>query len=269
VNIEADSLNAAILGPDAAADSASFDFFVREVVKEMTVKAGQKCTAIRRILVPAGECVSVSEAVRGHLEQIVVGDPNNTSVRMGPLVNMTQRTTVEQGIRAVLACAEIAYQADPRKVIGVDPDKGAFTGPVLLRAKPSGAGLVNDLEIFGPVATVLPYDDKLDAFSIAERGGGSLAASVFSEDSSFLTEAALALAPSHGRVLLIDPSIGGAHTGHGIVMPQCIHGGPGRAGGGEELGGSRGLWFYHQCVAMQGSLSTLESIYASGGVQHG
>ena len=119
---------------------------------------------------------------------------------------------------------------------------------------------VNEIEVFGPVATLIPYTDKGDAFSIAERGGGSLAASVFSEDTEFLVEAGIALGPSHGRVLLVDPSIGNSHTGHGIVMPSCIHGGPGRAGGGEELGASRGLWFYHQKVALQASAATLAAV---------
>lgn len=265
VNIEADSLNAAILGPDAEAGSHSFDFFVREVVKEMTVKAGQKCTAIRRILVPAGAAGTVSEAIRAQLQQLAIGNPANASVGMGPLVDMRQRLTVEEGIRKLAASSEITCQADPLDLIDADITAGAFVGPTLLRVDSANDSPVsNELEVFGPVATLIPYRDKLEAFSIAERGGGSLAASVFSADPAFLTESAIALGPSHGRVLLVDPSIGNSHTGHGIVMPSCIHGGPGRSGGGEELGAYRGLWFYHQRVAVQGSALTLAGIARLG-----
>jgi len=261
VNIEADSLNAAMLGPDVAAGSPAFDFFAREVVKEMTVKAGQKCTAIRRILVPADRANAPAEAIGAQLQQITVGDPTNSGVAMGPLVNMPQRVAVEEGIRRLSAASEVSYQASPLKLIDAEIEKGAFVGPMLLQVESGNGSLAcNELEVFGPVATLIPYRDKRDAFSIAEQGGGSLAVSVFSEDASFLAEAALELAPSHGRVLLVDPSIGQSHTGHGIVMPSCIHGGPGRAGGGEELGAFRGLWFYHQKVAVQASAATLTNI---------
>jgi 3,4-dehydroadipyl-CoA semialdehyde dehydrogenase len=258
VNIEADSLNAAMLGPDVEVGSQAFDFFVREVVKEITVKAGQKCTAIRRILVPANQASATSQAISAQLQQFTVGDPTNPAVGMGPLVNMQQRIAVEDGIRQLSAAAGIAYRANPLQLLNADIEKGAFVGPTLLQVESgNGSQACNKIEVFGPVATLIPYRDRRDAFAIAERGGGSLAASVFSEDVSFLTEAALELAPSHGRVLLVDPSIGQSHTGHGIVMPSCIHGGPGRAGGGEELGASRGLWFYHQKVAIQASATTL------------
>jgi 3,4-dehydroadipyl-CoA semialdehyde dehydrogenase len=265
VNIEADSLNAAILGPDADAGSPPFEFFAREVVKEMTVKAGQKCTAIRRILVPTAQVAAVSDAIRAQLERVIVGDPGNEGVGMGPLVNMTQRVAVEEGIRTLASASETVYRANPLKLVDADTEKGAFVGPILLHVR-SGedAPVANELEVFGPVGTLIPYRDKLDAFSIAERGGGSLAASVFSADTAFLSEAALELAPSHGRILLVDPSIGNSHTGHGIVMPSCIHGGPGRAGGGEELGAFRGLWFYHQRVGVQATATTLTSITQQG-----
>jgi 3,4-dehydroadipyl-CoA semialdehyde dehydrogenase len=259
LNIEADSLNAALLGPDARPGSAAFGFFVREVVKEMTVKAGQKCTAIRRILVPAGNEAEASEAIAAELAKVVVGNPANPSVTMGPLANMAQRRGVEEGIRALSEVAALAYRPAASALEG-DPERGAFVGPTLLRAPDGGARLVHDLEVFGPVATVIPYSNRGDAFVLAQRGGGSLAASVFSADAAFLVEAAMALGPSHGRLLLVDPSIGDSHTGHGIVMPSCTHGGPGRAGGGEELGALRGLWFYHQKVAVQASESTLEDL---------
>ncbi len=263
--MEADSLNAAILGPDAEAGTAAFDFFVREVVKEMTVKTGQKCTAIRRVLAPANHTRAVSEAICAQLSQVTVGDPGNASVGMGPLVNRQQRIDVEEGIRKLAAGAEIAYQAKPLKLVDADNEKGAFVGPTLLQVRSGNdSQQPNELEVFGPVATVIPYRDKADAFSIAERGCGSLAASVFSANSAFLAEAALELGPSHGRILLVDPSIGDSHTGHGIVMPSCVHGGPGRAGGGEELGAFRGLWFYHQRVAVQAPATTLTGITQQG-----
>jgi 3,4-dehydroadipyl-CoA semialdehyde dehydrogenase len=263
LNVEADSLNAALLGPDAQPGSPAFGFFVREVVKEMTSKAGQKCTAIRRIIVPAEREAAVSQAIADELDKVVVGNPANPTVTMGPLANMAQRKSVEDGIRALSAVAQLAYQPKPLSLVDADPEKGAFVGPTLFRTPNGGrADLVHELEIFGPVATVVSYKDPADAFSLAEQGGGSLAASVFSADPEFLLEAAVALGPSHGRLLLVDPSIGDSHTGHGIVMPSCTHGGPGRAGGGEELGGLRGLWFYHQKVAMQGSASMLEALAA-------
>lgn len=262
VNVEADSLNAAVLGPDAKANDPPFDLFVREVVREITVKAGQKCTAIRRILVPASLSDTVLQAVESGLRGVDVGDPVNSSVGMGPLVDMTQRSDVEDGIRKLSGAAEIVFQTDPSDVDG-DIEKGAFIGPTLFRTR-SESPVVNELEVFGPVATLVPYESNGDAFEIAERGGGSLAVSVFSADLDFLEEAAIALGPSHGRVLLVDPSIGDSHTGHGIVMPSCTHGGPGRAGGGEELGGLRGLWFYNRRVAMQGSVPVIERISGGG-----
>ncbi len=263
VNIEADSLNAALLGPDAAPGSPSFDFFVREVVREMTSKTGQKCTAIRRVLVPAEHAAAATDAIAAALAKVVVGDPANASVSMGPVVNMAQRKSVEEGIRKLSAQATIAYWPEPFAPVDADAAKGAFVPPTLLKLSNSVDGeMVHDLEIFGPVATVVPYRDKADAFAVARRGGGSLAASVFSGDTAFLAEAAVALGTTHGRLLLVDPAIGDSHPGHGIVLPSLMHGGPGRAGGGEELGGLHGLWFYHQRVAMQGSATTLSALAA-------
>lgn len=259
LNVEADSLNAALLGPDAEPGSAAFGFFVREVVKEMTIKAGQKCTAIRRILVPADHESAVIDAVASELAKIIIGNPTNSTVTMGPLANMAQRRVVEQGIRTLSEAATIRYQSGPLAAVDGNLEKGAFVAPTLFQAR-ANTQLVHDLEVFGPVATVVPYRDRHDSFTLAERGGGSLAASVFSADAQFLAEAAVALGPSHGRLLLVDPSIGDTHSGHGIVMPSCIHGGPGRAGGGEELGALRGLWFYHQKVALQASEATLEAL---------
>jgi 3,4-dehydroadipyl-CoA semialdehyde dehydrogenase len=263
VNIEADSLNAALLGPDVAPASPSFDFFVREVVREMTSKTGQKCTAIRRVLVPVEHAAAATEAIAAALGRVVVGNPANPAVTMGPVVNMAQRKSVEEGIRRLSEQAQIAHQPHPFDPVDATPEHGAFVPPTLLKFSSSAGGeLVHELEVFGPVATVVPYRNKEDALALARRGGGSLAASVFSSDTAFLAEAAAALGTTHGRLLLVDPAIGDSHTGHGIVLPSLMHGGPGRAGGGEELGGLHGLWFYHQRVAMQGSAATLSALAA-------
>jgi 3,4-dehydroadipyl-CoA semialdehyde dehydrogenase len=261
VNIEADSLNSVLLGPDVAPDSPEFGFFAREVMREMTAKAGQKCTAIRRILVPADKAQAAIEAIAGLLKTVVVGDPANAMTNMGPVVNMAQRKSVEEGIAKLRSQADVAYTAENFAPLDADIARGAFVSPTLLKARDSNhADVIHEVEVFGPVATVVPYRDKAEAFALARRGGGSLVASVFSGDAAFLAEAGTGLGTTHGRVMLIDPAIGDSHTGHGIVLPSCMHGGPGRAGGGEELGGLHGLWFYHQRVAMQGSAATLTAL---------
>jgi 3,4-dehydroadipyl-CoA semialdehyde dehydrogenase len=263
VNIEADSLNAALLGPDGAPGSLSFDFFVREVVREMTLKTGQKCTAIRRVLVPAEHAAAATDAIKGALSKVVVGNPANPTVTMGPVVNMAQRKLVEEGIQRLRQQAQIAYWPESFAPVDASAEQGAFVPPTLLKVNNSvESEIVNELEVFGPAATVIPYRDKQDAFAVVRRGGGSLAASVFSSDTAYLGEAAEALGTTHGRLLLVDPSIGDSQTGHGIVLPSLMHGGPGRAGGGEELGGLKGLWFYHQRVATQGSATTLSELTA-------
>jgi 3,4-dehydroadipyl-CoA semialdehyde dehydrogenase len=261
LNIEADSLNSVLLGPDLQPDSQDFGFFAREVVREMTTKTGQKCTAIRRVLVPAEQAQAAIDAIAAQLRMVVVGDPANALVTMGPAVNMAQRKSVEEGIHKLSTQAKIAYSPENFAPQDASLDRGAFVPPTLLRVdNGADASVVHELEVFGPVATVVPYRDKEDAFALARRGGGSLAASVFSGDTGFLAEAGIALGTTHGRVLLVDPAIRESHTGHGIVLPSCMHGGPGRAGGGEELGGLQGLWFYHQRVAMQGSAATLTTM---------
>lgn len=263
VNIEADSLNAALLGPDSTPGSTAFDFFIREVVREMTTKTGQKCTAIRRVLVPAQHAEATTDAISAALSKVVVGNPANPAVTMGPVVNMAQRKSVEEGIRELGQQARIAYQPQSFAPVDASLEQGAFVAPTLMKVSSSAEGeIVNELEVFGPVATVIPYHDQQEAFAVARRGGGSLAASVFSSDTAFLVEAAAALGTTHGRLLLVDPSIGESQTGHGIVLPSLMHGGPGRAGGGEELGGLHGLWFYHQRVAIQGSTATLAALVA-------
>ena len=263
VNIEADSLNAALLGPDVKPGTVEFGFFVREVVREMTSKSGQKCTAIRRVLVAGEEAASATEAIAAALAEVVVGNPAEPSVTMGPVVNMAQRRSVEEGVRKLNTQADVAFAPPSFAPRDAEPARGAFVPPTLFSAdKNPESDIVHQMEVFGPVATVIPYRDRQHAFALARRGGGSLAASVFSGDTAFLAEAAAALGTTHGRLLLVDAAIGDSHTGHGIVLPSCMHGGPGHAGGGEELGGLHGLWFYHQRVAMQGSAATLASLAA-------
>jgi len=227
----------------------------------MTAKAGQKCTAIRRILVPQDKAQAVIDALVAALKTQVTGDPANALTTVGPVVNMAQRKSVEEGIARLKTQADVAYTAENFAPLDADLSRGAFVSPTLLKVRdPQNADVIHEVEVFGPVATVVPYRDKQDAFALARRGGGSLAASVYSGDAAFLAEAGIALGTTHGRVMLIDPAIGDSHTGHGIVLPSCLHGGPGRAGGGEELGGLHGLWFYHQRVALQGSAATLTAI---------
>jgi 3,4-dehydroadipyl-CoA semialdehyde dehydrogenase len=255
VNVEADSLNAALLGPDAGPDSEEFKLYVREVVREMTIKAGQKCTAIRRLLVPATHAGAVADAVAASLAKVVVGNPRDASVRMGPLVSASQRVSVEQGIVALAGIAERVTPAAPFQPVGADARIGAFVAPTLFWSRDplaAASQAVHDLEVFGPVATLVPYDTEAEAYALAERGRGSLVASVFSADEDLLARAALHLGSSHGRVLGVNAAIGKAQTGHGNAMPQCLHGGPGRAGNGEELGGLRALGLYHRRCVIQG-----------------
>jgi 3,4-dehydroadipyl-CoA semialdehyde dehydrogenase len=213
------------------------------------------------VLVPSEVADAVTEAIVAALSTVVVGDPANSTVTMGPVVNMAQRKSVEEGIEALMQQAEVSYWPAKSTVVGATAERGAFVLPTLFRSAASSWGdPVHHLEVFGPVATVVAYRDKAEAFTLARHGGGSLAASVFSGDTGFLAEAAVALGTTHGRLLLVDPAIGDSHTGHGIVLPSLMHGGPGRAGGGEELGGLHGLWFYHQRVAMQASATTLSAL---------
>ena len=270
VNIEADSINSAVLAPDAVPGDATFNAFVREVVREMTIKAGQKCTAIRRVFVPARHAAAAVEALSEKLKKIVIGDPRQDNVQMGPLVTSAQQSSVMGGIQQLATEADIVCGGGkPPKLDGIDGEKSAFISPTLLRVTDSGSvNLVNSVEVFGPVATVLPYRDEAEAVSLVRGGGGSLAVSVFGADVTFLARVARELGSGHGRVLAVDPAIADSHTGHGIVMPQCNHGGPGRAGNGEELGGLHGLRFYHQRVAVQGSNETLKYLQADAAAVH-
>ena len=265
INLEADSINSAVLGPDAAPGTATFDAFVREVVRETTAKAGQKCTAIRRAFVPAPHAKAATEALAAKLSAVAVGDPRDEKVRMGPVVTRGQQRDVLGGIARLSEEARILSGGKhaPR-IDGIDPEKSAFVAPTLLEiSDPASAHAVHEVEIFGPAASVIAYRDADDAFAMVRRGGGSLVASVFAEDSAFLAHATGELGASHGRILAVDPTVAAAHTGHGIVMPQCNHGGPGRAGNGEELGGLHGLRFYHQRVAVQGSDTLLAMLQSN------
>jgi len=266
VNIEADSVNAAILGRDAAPASREFALLVTEVVREMTQKAGQKCTAIRRVLVPAAIARKVTDAIADGLAQVKVGDPAHPEVTMGPLVSRVQQTAAFQGIATLLQESE-RRTGDPShfKPIDADPGVGAFVPPTLLYcAKSATARLVHEVEVFGPVATVIPYASTADAIALVRRGRGSLVASVFSSEAEFLSQMIPAIADLHGRILVVDAAVDSKHTGHGNVMPTCTHGGPGRAGGGEELGGLRALAFYHRRIALQGSAARHEAMARDG-----
>jgi oxepin-CoA hydrolase / 3-oxo-5,6-dehydrosuberyl-CoA semialdehyde dehydrogenase len=259
---ETDSLNSSILGPDAVPGTPEFDLFVKEVVREMTVKAGQKCTAIRKALVPAASASAAVAALQAALQAIVVGDPRAEGVRMGPLVSQEQRTEV------LARVAELESEAKPVagnfrdfEVKGADRERGAFVPPLLLLCEaPRQARAVHEVEAFGPVATVLPYAATADAIALARLGGGSLVASVFSADDSAAREIVLGLSPYHGRILVVNRHCAKESTGHGSPLAPLIHGGPGRAGGGEEMGGLRGILHYMQRAALQGAPDTISAI---------
>ncbi len=259
---ETDSLNASILAPDAAPGSAEFDLFVREVTRELTVKAGQKCTAIRRALVPEAFADDVAAALRASLGKIVLGDPRAEGVGMGPLVSLAQRDDVLGRVAELAREADIvAGSLESFEVKGGDRRRGAFLAPLLFRCRdPHGARAVHEVEAFGPVATLVPYRDSADAIVLARRGGGSLVASVFSADDAAASHFVLGLAPYHGRVLVANARCARESTGHGSPLAPLVHGGPGRAGGGEEMGGIRGVLHYMQRTAVQGTPDTLTAL---------
>ena len=259
---ETDSLNSSILAPDVASGAPEFDLYVREVVREMTVKAGQKCTAIRKALVPRRLVGEVVTALQGALNRIVMGDPRLEGVRMGPLASIDQQGEVLQRVAELRCEAElVSGNPDDFSVMGADRARGAFVPPLLLLCNaPTRARAVHEVEAFGPVATVLPYDDIAEAIALARRGAGSLAASVFSADDAVATELVLGLAPYHGRIVIVNRHCAKESTGHGSPLAHLVHGGPGRAGGGEEMGGIRGVLHYMQRTAIQGSPDTITAI---------
>jgi oxepin-CoA hydrolase/3-oxo-5,6-dehydrosuberyl-CoA semialdehyde dehydrogenase len=258
---EQDSLNAAILGPDAGAGTPEFEMFVREAHREMTVKAGQKCTAMRRLIVPEALMADVADALAARLTATVVGDPRADGVRMGALASMAHRDDVAEATRRLMAeTTAIRAGWDGIDLRG-DMDNGAYFPPTLLRCDdPDGAHAVHEIEAFGPVATLMPARDAAHAAALANRGGGSLVASVFTNDPDFARGVTLGSAPWHGRVYIADRDAGKEATGHGAPLPHMVHGGPGRAGGGEELGGIRAVMHYMQRTAVQGSPRMLAAI---------
>jgi oxepin-CoA hydrolase/3-oxo-5,6-dehydrosuberyl-CoA semialdehyde dehydrogenase len=264
VNVEADSLNAAVLGRDLGRESEGYSLFIADVLRDMTQKTGQKCTAIRRVLVPADMIDAVREDLSERLAAIKVGDPAREDVGMGPVATRRQLEDVRAGIARLREEADSVFGGDGTvEALGVPPGKGFFVSPVLLQVRDSGtATRVHEHEVFGPVATLIPYSGAADeAIALVAKGGGGLVSSVYSDERAFLGEMALGLAPYHGRLFLGSSKLAGHAVGPGTVLPQMVHGGPGRAGGGEELGGARGLGFYLQRTAIAGDRPILEAMF--------
>jgi oxepin-CoA hydrolase/3-oxo-5,6-dehydrosuberyl-CoA semialdehyde dehydrogenase len=256
---EADSLNAAVLGPAASPGTPEFDLFVGEVASEMTTKTGQRCTAIRRVMVPGPLVDAVVGALADRLGKVVVGDPRRDDVTMGPLVSLEQRDEVRRAVAKLAEGAETVLGGSV-EAAGSDAERGAFFAPTLLVARDAGHVAVHDIEAFGPVATVVPYDTAADAVDLVRLGRGSLVASVFTPDPAEAEALVLGVAAHHGRVLVVDEQCGKTQTGHGSPMPHLVHGGPGRAGGGEELGGVRAVQHHLQRTAVQGSPDMLSAL---------
>jgi oxepin-CoA hydrolase/3-oxo-5,6-dehydrosuberyl-CoA semialdehyde dehydrogenase len=255
---ERDSLNASILGPDAGPGTPEFDLFIKEVAREMTVKAGQKCTAIRRAMAPAEHIDAVQEALAARLSKVRIGNPREEGISMGALASQDQLRSVREAV------AELQRSA---RIVSGDPDaspvegNGAFIQPILLRSDdPWGSPAIHDVEPFGPVSTIMPYRDLDDAIALANRGMGSLALSLFTFDPAVAEDFVLGSGAYHGRMLILDRTSGKESTGHGSPLPVLVHGGPGRAGGGEEMGGVRGAAHYMQRTALQGSPAILSHI---------
>jgi 3,4-dehydroadipyl-CoA semialdehyde dehydrogenase len=256
-NIEADSVNSALLLPDEG--GAALDLLAKEVAREMTVKSGQKCTAIRRVLVPRERYDAAAQAIAARLAKTTVGDPRNPAVRMGAVVSRAQKKHVLEGLAQLQSAADTLHDGSAQALIDAS-DEACCVAPTLLGARDAQADVLHDVEVFGPVATLMAYDDINQAHALIRRGQGSLVASIYGHDPQALAAAALELAPSHGRVHVLSPDVASLHTGHGNVMPQSLHGGPGRAGGGEELGGLRALNFYHQRSAIQAATPVLTAM---------
>ncbi|OLT18881.1 phenylacetic acid degradation bifunctional protein PaaZ [Pseudonocardia sp. CNS-139] len=268
---EADSLNLSALGPDAVPGTPEFDLFVGGLVTEMTVKAGQKCTAIRRAFVPAAQVDAVVEAAAARLAEVTVGSPADPDVRMGALASLDQREEVRRSVKALADAGRVVF-GDPERVAvrGADPDRGAFLSPILLVGDPERAE-PHEVEAFGPVATVLPYEGTAQLVDLAARGRGSLAGSVVTADPAFARDVVLGVAPWHGRLLVLNSRDAKESTGHGSPLPPLVHGGPGRAGGGEEMGGVRGVLHHMQRTAVQADPDTLAAVtgrWVAGAQRH-
>lgn len=260
--MEADSLNCCILGATVSETDEEFELFIKEVAKEMTTKAGQKCTAIRRVIVPASKLTAVEKALQARLAKTTVGDPAVEGVRMGALVGRDQAADVRAKVGQLAQECEIVFGGEEDfPLIGTDNRGGAFFPPTLLRCSdPFNQLAAHEIEAFGPVSTVMPYDTLADAIAIARLGKGSLAGSVFTHDDAEARQIILGTAAYHGRMLVINRDCAAESTGHGSPLAQLVHGGPGRAGGGEELGGARAVKHYMQRTALQGSPTSLMAI---------
>ena len=261
-NLEADSLNATVLGKKAVPGTAEFDLFVKEAVKEITVKAGQKCTAVRRIFVPEELIDDVEKSMIARLASVKIGDPSVEGVRMGSLATMGQVKAVRESVEALAKSQSVVFgDLDEFEVIGADKNKGAFFSPILFRNnKPYEATDVHEIEAFGPVSTLMPYKEMEDAIELAKMGKGSLVSSIVTPCDKEAAEYVIGAASMHGRILVLNESCAKESTGHGSPMPLLTHGGPGRAGGGEEMGGKRGVLHYMQRTAIQGHPTTITAI---------
>lgn len=264
-NMEADSLNCIVLGPDVMPGMPEWELFIKEVRKEITVKAGQKCTAIRRIFAPENKLQDVYMGISKSLAQTVIGNPSNEKVRMGALAGSGQRDEVRGNVQKLLASSQIIYGSlDSVTVVDADATKGAFLSPLLLlNETPFATEAVHDIECFGPVSTIMPYKTLDDAIALSKRGKGSLCCSIITADDKIATDFVVNAATHHGRILVLNQDCAKESTGHGSPLPMLIHGGPGRAGGGEEMGGVRGVKHYMQRVAIQGSPTTITAITQS------
>jgi oxepin-CoA hydrolase / 3-oxo-5,6-dehydrosuberyl-CoA semialdehyde dehydrogenase len=260
-NAEADSLNCSILGPDATPETPEFELYVKQLVAEMTVKAGQKCTAIRRALVPAALVDAVAEAAAARLAKVTIGNPADETVRMGALASLDQREEVRRSLKALLSVGTAVFgDPDHVDVVGADAERGAFISPVLIKADDAERAEPHEVEAFGPVSTLIGYRDTAHVIELAARGQGSLAGSVVTSDVAFAHAVVLGVAPWHGRLLVLDRDDAAESTGHGSPLPTLVHGGPGRAGGGEEMGGIRGVLHHMQRTAVQASPRVLGAV---------
>lgn len=263
-NAEADSLNCSILGPDATPGTPEFDLFVRALVDEMTIKTGQKCTAIRRAFVPRSVLSDVADATKALLEDVVVGNPTSADVTMGPVVSLQQREEVRRAVKEIATAATLV-SGDPERSdpVDADPDRGAFMTPLLLLAEDPTTDALHEVEAFGPVSTLMPFDTAEEVAELAARGQGSLAGSIVTHDAEFARRMVVGVGPWHGRMLILDRDDAAESTGHGSPLPHLVHGGPGRAGGGEELGGIRAVKHHMQRLAVQGSPGMIAAVEGS------
>ena len=261
-NLEADSLNASVLGPDAKPGTPEFELFVKEVCKEITIKAGQKCTAVRRIIVPAAFVEDVQIEVGKRLAKTAIGDPNVEGVRMGALAGKDQLHDVIENVKLLMKSQEIVFgNLDKVELMGADASKGSFMSPILfLNKDPFNKQDCHNIEAFGPVSTILPYDTLEDAIELTKLGKGSLVCSIVTGDDKVARDFVIGAASHHGRILVLNADCAKESTGHGSPMPLLTHGGPGRAGGGEEMGGKRGVMHYMQRTAIQGSPTTITAV---------